>query len=121
MLRRLATLLVALAVVAGGVATCPCVVKACAIAKAKPMDCCEKKPGLNAPDCCPGGTQLSQHDAAPTVVNPIRHVIALADQVVPLAATVNARPELPAVALLPEPSGAPPGGPLVAQHTSLLL
>jgi hypothetical protein len=119
--RRLLIALLALAVVGGGVASCPCIAKACAMAQAKAMSCCEKAAGLNAPDCCPGGTQLSRQDAAPAAVNPAAAVLAIAATVAPFGTTVMTSPEPTGVPALAFSSAAPPGGTLVAQHTSLLL
>lgn len=121
MLRRLATLLLALAVLTGGVATCPCIVKACAVGRAMPMDCCDdSKPGIGAPDCCPGGSQLSQQAASPLADSPARSVLQIAWQAEPVAAAIV--PSLPSFRIdTRERGGAPPGRTLLTQHTSLLL
>ena len=120
MLRRLSITLLALAIVGGGVATCRCITKLCAVAMAKQMDCCDDGEGVSAPDCCPQGTQVSRHSASPLADSPARLVIAAATQMVAVAVTVTA-PELPLVLQVVEPEAAPPGGSLIAQHTSLLL
>jgi hypothetical protein len=121
MVHRLAAVLLSAAVILAGVALSPCTSRAsCALAAAARMDCCTAKNGISAPRCCSGHQQVrtatpatperSAHDlraaSASHVVSAVRALAA--------AARTNPLRRI-------EPAAAPPGGTLVAQHTSLLL
>jgi hypothetical protein len=122
MLRRLAVLLLAAAVIAGGITTCPCITTACTIAMGRQMDCCNdaRRDGIGAAKCCPGGTQLSQQTASPAADPPARTMLALAVRSVAVAGSMPA-PLRGVTARAIDPGAAPPGGSLIAQHTSLLV
>lgn len=84
------------------------------------MACCNAKPGISAPSCCNGK-------------QPVIKVIAVSrDHAANNALAVLAVHVLPVVTSFADPTrifarqridarGAPPGGTLIAQHTSLLL
>lgn len=118
MLRRFATLLLALALIGAGFGTGACPAGSCLTA-AKKMDCCPTG-GLHKPSCCPPAEQLSQPATAPAADRPIQHLLAAAVlHGVPLA--VAAAPaRLVGVPRTIDPAAGPPGS-LIAQHTSLLV
>jgi hypothetical protein len=122
MTRRLAVLLLSTAVMLTGVVAAPCASHAaCAMAQAGPMDCCAGKTGISAPSCCDGKAQLSRKATPATAERSAQMTLDLPGTLLPtltpvvVAATrIDAPPRADARA-------APPGGTLIAQHTSLLL
>jgi hypothetical protein len=122
MTRRLAALLLTIAMTLAGVLATPCVSRAaCAMAQARPMDCCAGKPGISAPSCCDGKSRLAR-DAIPATLERSAPTAAQTLDTplpAPLAPViVNAHSDaLPRI----DSRAAPPGGTLIAQHTSLLL
>lgn len=121
--RRLAVSLLCTAIVLAGVVAGPCGSNAaCALASARQMDCCKGPPiGISAPRCCAGAQQISGTTAPATAERPAHgRLIAAAMQVAAPAAAINAAARLHA-APRTAARAAPPGGTLVAQHTSLLL
>jgi hypothetical protein len=121
MTRRLPVLLLSAAMaLAGGIAG-PCMSAAACAMQAR-MDCCSTSgPGITAPRCCNGIRQVNRAATPATAERPLTgSPVAPALCAVPLARTHVS----PAQALLPSASAAgadPPGGTLIAQHTSLLL
>ena len=116
---RLARLLLSLTLVAATIAAAPCGAGAVCPTVRK-MDCCRMKTGIASPRCCDGGPQLSRATAPATAERPTSRgawapamALGLVDVVVsPVTShTVRAR----------DIGRAPPGGPLLAQSTSLLL
>ena len=92
----------------------------CAMARARQMDCCSAKAGIGAPPCCTGKQQV-RNAIAVTPDRPAQKTLA--------ASAVHV---MPVVVAFVDPTRvfapqridvrtAPPGGTLVAQHTSLLL
>lgn len=122
MRRRLSTLLLAAAMLVAGVVAQPCITQACTLALVKHMACCNDavRAGIGAPDCC-GGSQLQQPAAAPVADQPVRTTVSAAQHALPVAVTSPPVPLLPLRVHDVGPGGGPPGGPLTAQHTSLLL
>ena len=120
--RRLAALLLAAAIVLAGVVAGPCAGGACALAQARQMDCCKDAgAGISAPRCCDGHRQLSR-PATPATVERVlaaSAAVPICDAPVVLASSGSAQPSL-LLRRIP-PGSAPPGGSLIAQHTSLLL
>jgi hypothetical protein len=121
MFRRLAALLFSAAVILASVALSPCTSRAsCALATAARMDCCMAKSGISAPRCCSGHQQV--RTATPATPERSAHDlrVAAATRVVSAGrALVDSAPMSPFRCV--DPDAAPPGGTLVAQHTSLLL
>jgi hypothetical protein len=121
MTRRLATALLAAAMLVAGVVVGPCTGNAaCAMARLQQMDCCKSPPaGINAPRCCPDVSQVGRNASPATTDRPTHRALqAPAMQLVPVAAATV--PPVVVRALRIDPA-APPGGSLIAQHTSLLL
>jgi hypothetical protein len=121
MARRLAALLFSAAMILASVAMAPCTSQAsCALASGRRMDCCTAKTGISVPRCCNGNQQVSSTTPA-TPEQPIQSTLA--------ASAMHVAPARLALANSPQThrSGridagpAPPGGTLIAQHTSLLL
>lgn len=121
-MRRLAALLIAVALVLTGAVLAPCPDGRCAMKQARSMACCQQD-GLTKPSCCEAPAQLSQ--AVPAGV-PERgidvgaahggvHAAAIGVAVVPAAA-----PASPRLGRELTRAKSPPGT-LVARHTSLLL
>jgi hypothetical protein len=119
--RRFAALLLSVAMLFIGLAASPCASSAsCMMMAARPMDCCASKAGISKPSCC--DKQQVSRNAAPvtpdrpvqtSLTGPVQHI---ASVVVTLADSTRT--------LLGgriDPGVAPPGGTLIAQHTSLLL
>jgi hypothetical protein len=120
MYRRLAALVLSVALSLTAMAAAPCVGRAsCAMASARQRDCCSQQSGIATPRCC--GEQRMQRPATPATL----------ERPAPPALAANA-PYLAAIPPLVAPANSvlvrshaagadPPGGTLVAQHTSLLL
>jgi hypothetical protein len=124
MSRRLLILLLNAAVVLSGVLSGPCASSAaCPMARAQHSNCCDSmKPGIGTPRCCTSRQQLSRGAMATTTnVRPLHGtLVAAAVHVAPTAAAVSTAQHAagpPRITVGP----APPGGTLIAQHTSLLL
>lgn len=121
--RRLAVSLLCTAFLLAGVLAGPCTSNAaCAIARAQQMDCCKGPPvGISAPRCCTGAPQISGNNAPATPERPAHsRLIVPSMQLAP--AIVAVIEPAPIIALQRiDPGAAPPGGTLIAQHTSLLL
>jgi hypothetical protein len=121
--RRLAVSLLCSAFVLAGVMAGPCPGNAaCALASARQTDCCKGPPiGISAPRCCAGGQEIGGRTAPATPERPAHsRLVAPATQLAPAAVAVIE----PAPIVIPQridPGAAPPGGTLIAQHTSLLL
>lgn len=123
MTRRPAALLLAAAMIVAGVVASPCAGNAaCAMVAARPMDCC-KGPGagISAPRCCHGSQQVSRGATPVITEGPV--------QSAPPAPAMQVRSVVVAFVhsthvFAPrrvDAGAAPPGGTLIAQHTSLLL
>ena len=122
MSRRLTALLLVAAIVLAGVMAGPCAGRACAMAQARQMDCCKDAGvGISAPRCCDGHHELSRAATPATVerVLPASAAVPISDAPVVLASSAAAQPSM-VLRRIP-PGSAPPGGSLIAQHTSLLL
>jgi hypothetical protein len=118
--RRVASLLLSLAMVLGGTAAAQCVGHAaCLAALQRPMDCCAAKNGISNPSCCEG--KQVRRDAGPvTPDRPVQSSLAApAAQVAPFSPLRE--PVHGTAAGQSDAGAAPPGGSLIAQHTSLLL
>ena len=121
MCRRLATLLLSAALIFAATVAAPCVGRAsCAMTSARQRDCCTAPQGISAPRCC-GGEQRVQRAAPPATTGrqapPVPLATALYLAAIP-PLTAGAQPRLGRL----DTGGAdPPGGTLLAQHTSLLL
>jgi len=100
----------------------PCVGQqlSCAMQSVERMDCCNAKPGISAPSCCSGKQEVNKVIALPR------------DRLAKYAPAASAAHVFPVVASFGDPTrvfalqridarAAPPGGTLIAQHTSLLL
>ncbi len=117
----LPALLLSAAMVVASVAS-PCIGRASSCTMAWQMDCCRAKIGISAPRCCDGREQVGSNTLPATPQGPVQTILAAlaAYVVLPVALAV------PAPTWLAAPVGfaadaAPPGGTLIAQHTSLLL
>lgn len=118
--RRLTVLMLTAAFVLAGVVS-PCVgqQRSCAMPWVGQMDCCKAKAGISAPPCCSGKQQVDR-DIAVSRERPAGNTLAvLAVHVLPVVAFADPK-RIGAVERI-EACTAPPGGTLVAQHTSLLL
>ena len=121
--RRLAVSLLCAAFILAGVLAGPCPgTGACAVASAQQMDCCKRPPiGISTPRCCAGGQEIGGSTSPATPERPSHsRLIAPSMHLAPAVVAVLA----PAPIVIPQridPGAAPPGGTLVAQHTSLLL
>jgi hypothetical protein len=95
---------------------------ACAMARAQQMDCCKRPPvGISAPRCCSGAQQISGNTTPATPARPGHsHLIAPSMHLAPAVVAVI-EPALIVPRDRIDPGAAPPGGTLIAQHTSLLL
>ena len=122
MARRLAALLFGVALFSAGLAAAPCAGRAtCAMAAASQKDCCNQKAGIAAPRCC-GGEQRVQRAAPPAAPErPVQLQLTASAMYAAPAALALAEPARPARAERAAPGTHPPGGTLIAQHTSLLL
>jgi hypothetical protein len=121
--RRLAVSLLCTAFVLAGVVAGPCTGNAaCALASAMQMDCCKGPPsGISAPRCCAGARQIGGATAPATAERPAHsRLIAPTMTVAALVAAIDAPARVHAAHSIAS-RAAPPGGTLVAQHTSLLL
>jgi hypothetical protein len=121
MLRRCASLLLTLAVLLGGTAVAPCAGNAsCPMMAARPMDCCAAKTGISKPSCCE--TKQIRHSPAPvTPDRPVQSSLAAPDaRVAPVVLALRSPTRAVVVGRI-DAGTAPPGGTLIAQHTSLLL
>jgi hypothetical protein len=116
---RFARLLLSLTVVVASLAAAPCGAgAACPIMRK--MDCCRMKTGIASPRCCERGPQLSRAGAPATAERPsTRAVVAPAFHVGVVVAIAS--PIAPQVIRDRDAGRAPPGGPLLAHATSLLL
>ena len=123
MRRRLATLLLSTVMILGGVVAGPCIGSAsCALAQGQLINCC-KSPGagISTPRCCNGRPQLARNATPATAARQVHG--GLAAPAMPVA-SVAVEPADPTQLFAPQrvdAATAPPGGTLVAQHTSLLL
>jgi hypothetical protein len=122
MVRRLAALLFSVAMLTAGLAAAPCVGRvACAMTAADRKDCCTQKTGIAAPRCCSGEQRVQRGVSPATPERPAQHHLgAAALHAAPVAAVI-AEPAQPACAWRVDTGADPPGGTLIAQHTSLLL
>lgn len=121
--RRLAVSLLCTAFVLAGVVTGPCAGNAaCALASAQQMDCCKGPPiGISAPRCCKGAQQISRTTVPATPERPAHsRLLAPPIQLAPAIVAVIAPAPIVTLQRI-DPGAAPPGGTLIAQHTSLLL
>jgi hypothetical protein len=115
MLRRLATLLLALCVTFAGLLAKPHAAACCVVRQAAAHDCCKRGDQLQTSSCCRGDKELgarvvdSQH--APQQSVPVS---SLTDDITPQVSLVT----IGVVALT---RGLAPPGTLIAQHTSLLV
>jgi len=122
MIRRFASLLLSTALALATVVAGPCAARAsCAMAQVRHMDCCAAKNGIGVPRCCEGRSQLSR-SAAPaaaerSIQSPVQSTSPLVQSVAAVAPETN-RVDTPQRV---DSRAAPPGGPLIAQRTSLLL
>ena len=115
MWHRAATLLLAVAVVAGSLSGIPRS-KACCIVPAEGHDCCRASATLRGLDCCDGARELAPRALTPKV--DIHHA-SMSSAVV--LSDIRLAP-LQAVAFQADLTrGLAPPGSLTAQHTSLLL
>lgn len=115
MLRRLATLLLALGVTFAGLLAKPHAAACCIVRPASAHDCCKVPVQLKTSDCC-RGDQSSVDRAVHSQPAP--------PQTLPVALTSVAAdsPLLHGgVVIAPTTRGLAPPGSLIAQHTSLLL
>lgn len=99
----------------------PCVGRAqsCGMRWVGRMDCCNAKVGISAPSCCNGKQQVSIVIAA-SHDRPAKCTLAvLAVHVVPAVLSFT-EPQIFSLQRI-DARAAPPGGTLIAQHTSLLL
>lgn len=120
--RRLAISLLSVAFLAAGIFAGPCTANAaCAMARAQQMDCCKGPPlGISAPSCCPGTQEITGSSAPVTPERPVQsHLVAPLTQLASTAVVASAPNRFVAARI--DPGAAPPGGTLIAQHTSLLL
>jgi hypothetical protein len=123
MRRRLATLLLSAAMILASVLAGPCMSSAsCPLAQGQQIDCC-KGPGagISAPRCCDGRHQVGRTAPPATAERQVHS--GLAAPAMPVA-PVAVEPTDPSQLFAPQrvdAATAPPGGTLVAQHTSLLL
>jgi len=121
MRRRFPALLLSLAMLFVGLAVAPCGSSAsCMMMAARPMDCCATKTGISKPRCC-AKPQVSRNVAPVTPDRPVRTAMTAPMQHVAsvVVTLVNATRTLRVRRL--DAAAAPPGGSLIAQHTSLLL
>ena len=122
MTRRLAALLLSAAMMLAGVVAAPCASHAaCAMAQARPMDCCAGKIGISAPGCCDGKSRVSRNATPATADRSAQTTLQSPSTLVPSltqVVVVTARIDAPART---DARAAPPGGTLIAQHTSLLV
>jgi hypothetical protein len=122
MIRRLAALLLSVVMLLAGVVAAPCTSHAtCAMAQARPMDCCAGKNGISAPGCCEGKSQLSRSAAPATVEGSAQTASTPPGTLLPALAAVVIVPTAINLPARIDARAAPPGGTLIAQHTSLLL
>jgi len=122
MVRRFAALLFSVAMLTAGLAVLPCVGRvACAMTAAGHKDCCTQKTGIAAPRCC-SGEQRVQRGVPPATPERLaqHHLADSALHAAPVAAVI-AVPAQAARAWRLDNGADPPGGTLIAQHTSLLL
>jgi hypothetical protein len=122
MTRRLARALLAAALIIAGVVVGPCTGNAsCPMFRLQQMDCCKAPPaGISAPRCCDDAPQMGRNVAPATADRPAHRALhAPAMPLVTLAAP--SAPTETLRSLRVDPAAAPPGGTLIAQHTSLLL
>ena len=91
----------------------------CPMMKQGRMDCCRPKPGVSTPACCGGAIGRAAPPAAMTSVRSLTTASAMLSA----PAVDHVVSVVPVLGSVREPSGFPvsPGGPLVAQHTSLVL
>ncbi len=116
---HLARLVLSLALVAATIAAAPCGAGA-ACATVRKMDCCRMKTGIASPRCCERAPELSRATAPAaterpsgrTALAPALHVGFIVGVATPVASLAVRDRDV---------GRAPPGGPLLAQSTSLLL
>ena len=116
---RSARLLLSCALVAATLAAAPCGAGASCLTVRK-MDCCRTRAGITNPRCCDGSAQLSRATGPATTERPSSRLDAAPALDVGVVVTV-ARPVTPLVMRARDIGRDPPGGPLLAQSTSLLL
>ena len=122
MTRRLATALLAAALLGAGVIVGPCSANAsCAMLRAQQMDCCKRPPaGISTPRCCADGQQVSRHVTPATAERPTHRALHASAMSLVSIGVATAPPDV-VRALRIDAAAAPPRGTLIAQHTSLLL
>lgn len=116
MLRRLATLLLALSVTLAGLMAKPHAAACCVVRQAPGHDCCKAPAQLRTSDCCRGNPQLTDRAVHSQQQPPPALPLALAAPALDAAAQAAEW-----VATVPLQRGLAPPGSLIAQHTSLLL
>ena len=121
MKRRLAALL-SVAMLTAGLAAAPCVGRvACAMTAADRKDCCTQKTGIAAPRCCSGEQRVQRGVSPATPERPAQHHFGATALHPASVAPVIAAPAQLARTWRVDTGADPPGGSLIAQHTSLLL
>lgn len=121
MVRRLATVLLGAAMIFASSVLAPCTGSAaCTLAGAARMNCCTATHGISTPRCCSEHQQVrNATPAAPE--RPAQSMrVASAAHVVSTVHALTASARTNPLRRI-DPPAAPPGGTLVAQHTSLLL
>jgi hypothetical protein len=83
-------------------------------------DCCETKAGIGMPACC-DGKQRVRSAIAVMADRPVQKMLGVSAVHVAPAVVAFADPTRIAAAQRIDACAAPPGGTLLAQHTSLLL
>lgn len=116
MVRRLATLLLALGVTFAGLLAKPHAAACCIVRQASAHDCCKAPVQLKTSACCKGD---------PSSVDRAVHSQQAPPQSLPVALTsvpmADSLLSLSSVVVAPDRRGLAPPGSLIAQHTSLLL
>ncbi len=122
MTRRLGIVLFSVSIVFTAVVAAPCTGGvACAMARAH-MDCCDGvSAGISAPRCCNGPQQVSRNATPVTAERPMQSSLAVPTWYAAPVALAHTSPARTLRPLGTSPGTAPPGGTLIAQHTSLLL
>jgi hypothetical protein len=122
MCRRLAALLLSVTLSLAAIAAAPCVGRAsCAMASARQRDCCTSPQGISAPRCCGGEQRVQRAAPAATAAGRQAPPVLLASALYLAAIPPSAAGAQPRLGRLDAAGADPPGGTLVAQHTSLLL